>query len=259
MNLKDFLMQADPVSALRRLVATGTLKNLEPSLVALKMEIPCGYHHKDNLEHSIRVLERAIEREPAGADLVLRTAALFHDVGKPATRKFGRPGEVTFQNHAEAGAKMLKKILKRHGYTLEERAQIEQLVSLHMRAYGFGEAEWSDSGVRRLATDAGSQEALDRLIIIFYSDLTTKNDRKRLAVERGIARLETALARVRAADARKALRPALDGHELMELTGLRPGKELGSLMKFLNRDEMVGLPRDEALAALREAFPTHFA
>lgn len=259
MDLKSFLLSPDPVAELWELVHSGDVAELEPALAALRMEIPKGYHHKDNLGHSVRVLQNAIAREKNGPDLTLRTAALLHDIGKPATREFGKPGEVTFRNHETVGARQSRSILKTHGYSSSERAQIERLISLHMRAFGFGEVNWTDSAVRRLATDAGSDEALDRLIIVFYADLTTTNEKKKRRIESGIARLEDALARVRALDERRALRPSLDGRELMELTGMKPGPAFGKLMKFLNSDAGVKLSRDEALAELRARFPEAFA
>lgn len=255
MDMKALLLAPDPVRELRELIRTDELRAFEPALADLKMAIPTGYHHKDNLDHSVRVLERAIEREANGPDLILRTAALLHDIGKPATRKFEGKGVVTFRNHETVGARQAQSRLKTHGYSKADRALIERLVALHMRAFGFGEVEWTDSAVRRLATDAGSIEALDRLIVVFYSDLTTKHERKRRRVEDGIARLEDALARVRAKDERAALRPALNGDELMALTGMKPGREFGQLMRFLNSDEGVTLTRDEALAELRVRFP----
>lgn len=254
-DLKNFLLRDDPVSDLWRMVERGTVEELEPALAALKMEIPKGYHHKDNLGHTVRVLEKAISRETDGPDLILRTAAVLHDIGKPATRKFGKPGVVTFRNHEYVGAKQARNLLKEHGYTVAERDQIHHLITLHMRAYGFGDTKWTDSAVRRLATDAGSLEALDRLIVVFYSDLTSTNVKKVRKIEDGIKRLEEALARVREGDERRALRPAIDGNELMDLTGMRPGPEFGKLMKFLNSDEGVKLSREDALAALRVRFP----
>lgn len=246
-ELKDLLMGADPVSELWMLVNNGEIVDLEPSLAKLRMPIPKGWRHKDNLGHTVRVLERAIDREINGPDLVLRTAAVFHDIGKPATRKFPRPGKVTFDGHEIVGQRMSKNLLDKHGYSEAEIDEIGTLIRLHMRAYGFNDRNWTDSGVRRLATDAGNLETLDRLIVVFYSDLTTMNDKKRIKIEDGIKKLEDVLAAVRAKDERAAMRPALDGFQVMELTGLPRGRELGTLMKFLNSDEGIALSEDEAM------------
>lgn len=251
-------MSSDPETTLRGFARSGDLSALEPSLAALRMSIPKGYHHKDNLEHSIRVLARAAERETRGPDLILRTAALFHDVGKPATRKFEGNGVVTFWNHELVGARQVRKILKRHGYTSQQIEEVSRLVALHMRAYGFSDTVWTDSAVRRLTTAAGSEALLDKLLILFVSDLTTKNDKKRRRIERGINRLADAIAEVREKDERAMARPALNGHDVMELTGLSQGPELGRIMKFLNNDTLVTKDRDAALEALRVEFPQYF-
>lgn len=251
MKLKELLLASNPVEELRGLIAKGVLGDLEPTLAELKMPIPAGYHHKDNLEHSLRVLQNAIDRETAGADLILRTAALFHDIGKPATRAFGAKGAVTFTNHDVVGAKMVRRILPKHGYTKAEVDLIARLVHMHMRSHTF-KTGWSESAVRRLITDVGSIEQLDRLIVIFYADATTKIDKKMASIHGNVALLTEELMRVRNKDARAALRPALNGNEVAEIFGLKPGPELGAMMKLLNRDENIGLSREESLELLSE-------
>ena len=187
-------MDTDPVAVLRSMVADGTLRGFEPAIADLDMHRPKGFHHKDNLEHSIRVLGNAIDRETNGPDLVLRTAALLHDIGKPATRKLGSRKSVTFDGH---------------------------------------------------------EALMDRLVIIFYADVTTRHDHKRRAIHASVDGLVQEMARIKKEDARKALRPALTGYDIMELTGLSQGPELGRLMKFLNSDEGIHLSRDEAIAAVQ--------
>jgi poly(A) polymerase len=251
MKLKEILLAADPVQELRNIHAKDLLGELEPRLAELKMPIPAGYHHKDNLEHSLRVLQNAIDRETAGADLILRTAALFHDIGKPATRAFGPKGSVTFTNHDVVGAKIVRRILPAHGFTKAEIDQIARLVHMHMRSHTF-KTGWSESAVRRLMTDVGSADQLDRLIVIFYADATTKIDTKMAAIHGNVALLAEELFRVRAQDARAALRPAMNGNEVAEHLGLQPGRELGEVMKFLNRDENVGLTKEETLELIAD-------
>jgi poly(A) polymerase len=252
-TLKNILLSEDPVKELRALIGTGELSSVEPTLAELLMPIPAGYHHKDNLEHSIRVLGNAIDREADGPDLILRTAALFHDIGKPATRKFGDKGSVTFTNHDTVGAKMVKRILPSHGYTKEEVTQIATLVHMHMRSHTF-KTGWSESAVRRMIVDVGSTEQLERLIVIFYSDATTKLDTKREGIHRNVSLLKDALNEVKKKDARAKLRPALNGHEVAELLNLTPGIELGKAMKLLNQDEHIRLGREEAIALLQDNF-----
>lgn len=245
-SLKAILLDTDPVQELRDLIALGILGDLEPTLAELKMSIPKGYHHKDNLEHSLRVLQNAIDRETNGPDLILRTAALFHDIGKPATRAFGPRGSVTFTNHDVAGSKIVRKVLPKHGFSKSDVDLIARLVFMHMRSHTF-KTGWSESAVRRLMTDAGSMEQMERLIVIFYSDATTKIDTKMAAIHRNVGLLFEELMRVKAKDDRAALRPALNGNEVAEILGLKPGRELGEVMKLLNRDENIGLSREEAL------------
>jgi poly(A) polymerase len=251
--LKDILAGPNPVKHLRDIHRAGKLHTLEPTLAELKMPIPAGYHHKDNLEHSFVVLQNAIDREKNGPDLILRTAALFHDIGKPATRKFGKNGSVTFTNHDVVGSKMVYSILPKHGYTKKEIKQIALLVFMHMRSHTF-KTGWSESAVRRLMTDAGSPEQMERLIAILYSDATTKIESKKASIHQNIGSLVNELNRVKKKDARGALRPALNGNEVAEMMGLKPGPELGAIMKFLNRDENIGLSREEAIALISENF-----
>lgn len=253
-NLKEILLGTDPARELREMVADGSLSALEPTLAELKMDIPNGFHHKDNLEHSIRVLENAMDRETSGTDLILRTAALFHDVGKPATRKFGARKSVTFDGHEYEGAKIVKKVLPAHGFTKAEIKEIALLVGLHMRSHGFADVDWTDTAVRRLITDAGNKETLDRLVIIFYSDATSKRADTLRKVHNGVDGLKREIERVLREDARKALRPAINGYEAMALFDLIPGRELGQVMKFLNSDEGVMLTREQAITAINVKF-----
>lgn len=252
--MKQLLTSDSPVEVLRKMDSDGTLVDLEPALAELRMPMKKGVHHKDNLTHSIKVLENAIEREVDGPDLILRTAALFHDIGKPATRKFNGRKSVTFDGHEYVGSKMVKRILSKHDYRKNEISAISKIVSLHMRSHGFGEGDWTDSGVRRLMNDAGNDEILKRLIIVFYADATTANKAKLERHHKGIEKLKSEIARVKMEDARKALRPALNGNEVMELMNLTPGRELGVIMKFLNSDDGIHMSRDEAISYIRENF-----
>lgn len=251
MNMREILMTANPVSLLSAHAQDGTIAAIDPDLAALRMSIPKGYHHKDVLTHSITVLGNAIAREENGPDLILRTAALIHDIGKPATRKFGARRSVTFDGHEYVGARIAEKMLPRHDYTPEEISSIVTLVENHMRSHAFNEdhnENWTDSGIRRLMTDMKTPEDMDRALIIFYADVTTRHDNKRARIHAAIDRLRENIERVKKEDARKALRPALSGNDLMELYGMKPGPELGKIMKFLNSDDGIHLSRDEAKA-----------
>lgn len=252
--LKALLMLDRPDQLLMSL-SLEEIRAIEPSLADLKMPIPKGFHHKDNLEHSIRVLGSAIDQEDKGPDLILRTAALFHDIGKPATRDFSE-GKPTFWSHEIVGAKMLAGILKKHSYSKDEIKQVRLLVSLHMRAYGFTEVKWTDSAVRRLVKDAGGMDNFKKLLILFRSDLTTTNKERKRKVLEGIKRLEDFSEQVHEKDLKASRRPALDGHEVMAKFDLEPGKELGKLMRFLYTEEGLVLTREEALERLKKMLET---
>lgn len=250
-NLRDLLLSADPVNTLWEMFRAGKIADIDPALAALEMPIPAGYRHKNNLDHSIRVLANAIKRENGEADLILRTAALLHDIGKPVTREFHGKGKVTFANHEHAGVPIARALLKRHGYSKDEIVDICSIIRLHMRSHGF-ENGWTDSAVRRLIADAGSNEVMRRLIVVFYADATTRHEDKLARMHKSTDLLVEAIERVRAADARAALRPAVDGNEVMAELGLAPGPTLGKIMRYLNSDEGLTLSREEALAAARK-------
>jgi poly(A) polymerase len=254
LTVKDILLRDDAVSVLHSLDASGKLAEVEPSLANLRMPIPKGYHHKDNLTHSIQVLANAIERELEGPDLILRAAALFHDIGKPKVRKFHGKGLITFDNHEMAGARMISGILRKHDFSEDEVEEVSLLTSLHMRSHGFTSEAWTDSGVRRLMTEAGDDETLKRLVIIFYADATSKIPGKVARLHESVDNLVAALDEVKLKDARAALRPAINGTDVMELFGLPAGRELGAVMRFLNSDEGLALSREEALSEVGSRF-----
>jgi poly(A) polymerase len=248
----SIIKNSDPVSYLRALEDDGLLTIEFPELADLNMKVPAGYHHKNNWYHTLQVLDNALTLNPT--DGTLHLAALLHDVGKPAVRRFEKNGVVTFYNHEHVGARTAASLL-RSSHSTEEITDVKHLITLHMRAYGFKDALWTHSAVRRLMTDAGNSLQLERLLVIFRSDLTTKHASKRNRVLSAIQALEDAFYEVKAVDEKAALRPAFDGHELMRLTGLSEGRELGQLMKFLKADERIHFSHAEALEALRIEFP----
>lgn len=244
------MLSENPADVLRNMHNKRALEDFEPSLSALDMSVPKGYRHKDVLEHSIKVLENAISYEEE-KDLILRTAALLHDIGKPATRKFENKGIVTFQSHDFIGSKIVKKILRNHGYSKDEINKVSDLVKLHMRSHTFVTG-WSDSAVRRLMTDAKDQKQLDRLIIIFKSDITTRHKNKENSFKKSINELSIELEKIKEKDLKSSLRPSLNGNEVAELLGIKPGRELGRVMKFLYLDENLKKNKYEAVKAVLE-------
>lgn len=250
-TLRKLLLAASPADSLLKMHETGELSEFLPELENLDIHDEHSHKHKNNFLHSLQVLRQAIamESEP---DLVLRTAALLHDIGKVATRDFNERGDATFTLHEVVGAKQASKLLKAHGYSNSEIGLIYELIANHMRAFNFDEKLWGDSAVRRLIADTSSEEQLRRLFIIFKSDLTTKRAEKRAMIHGKLDKLQARVLEVKEADALAERRPAIDGHRVMELLNIKPGRELGAIMKFLNSEEGLMLSVEEAEAKVRE-------
>jgi poly(A) polymerase len=180
----------------------------------------------------------------------LRLAALLHDVGKPATRRFEPGGGVSFHHHEVVGAKMVRKRLRALRYSKEVVEDVAQLVYLHLRFHGYGRGEWTDSAVRRYVTDAGP--LLPRLHKLVRADCTTRNRRKATALQRTYDELEARIARLAEEEDLRRVRPDLDGNEIMRLLGLPPGPMVGRAWKHLKelRLDRGPLDHDEAVAEL---------
>ena len=200
-----------------------------PELPALQLEIDEHHRHKDVYEHSLTVLEQAIERETrldgGGPDLVTRLAALLHDIGKPATRRFEPGGGVSFHHHEMEGAKLARRRLTALRFPKQVVDDVSDLVRLHLRFHGYATGEWTDSAVRRYVTDAGP--LLSRLHILTRADSTTRNRRRAEALQRQYDHLEERIARLAEREALDAIRPDLDGNEIMTILGLSPGPLVG--------------------------------
>ncbi|MEU8230204.1 CCA tRNA nucleotidyltransferase [Actinoplanes sp. NPDC048967] len=242
----------DPIAGLRLLVDTGLADRFIPEISGLKLEIDEHAQHKDVYEHTLIVVTNAIRLEgDAGPDFVLRMAALMHDVGKPATKAVGRDGRVSFHHHEVVGARLTKQRMKAMKYPKDVTSQVVELVALHLRFYGYGRGEWTDSAVRRYVTDAG--ELLPRLHKLTRSDCTTRNKRKAAALSADYDALEERIARIAAEEDLARVRPDLDGNAIMELLGVPPGPIVGQAWRFLKelRLDRGPLDRDEAEAELR--------
>jgi poly(A) polymerase len=213
------------------LVDTGLADYVLPELPKLRMEIDEHRRHKDVYEHSLTVLEQAMALEDEGPDLVLRLAALLHDIGKPRTRAFEPGGGVSFHHHEVVGAKMTKRRLTELRFGKDIVAPVSRLVELHLRFHGYGTGEWTDSAVRRYVRDAGP--LLDRLHKLTRSDCTTRNVRRAQALAASYDSLERRIEELRKQEEIDAIRPELDGHEIGALLGISPGPALGQAYKFL--------------------------
>ncbi|KQT02542.1 CCA tRNA nucleotidyltransferase [Cellulomonas sp. Leaf395] len=236
-ELSKLLVSAQPRAGLEVLVDTGLAAHVLPELPALRLEIDEHHRHKDVYEHSLMVLDKAIALEtgPDGAvpgpDLVLRLAALLHDIGKPKTRRFEGGGGVSFHHHEMVGAKLVAKRLKELRYDKATVQAVARLTELHLRFHGYGEGGWTDSAVRRYVTDAGP--LLERLHRLTRSDCTTRNLRKAARLSAAYDDLEDRIARLREQEELSSIRPDLDGTQIMEILGLSPGREVGEAYKHL--------------------------
>lgn len=251
LELTKLLLGAAPRTGLEVLVDTGLADVVLPELPALRMAADEHGQHKDVYAHTLQVLDQAIDREDDGADLVLRWAAVLHDIGKPRTRQFVDGGRVTFHHHEVVGAKMTRKRLKELRYPKDLIEDVAKLVLLHLRFYGYRTSEWTDSAVRRYVVDAG--ELLPRLHKLVRSDCTTRNRRKAAALAEAYDALEQRIAELKAQEELDAIRPDLDGNEIMALLGVPPGPLVGQAYRHLLalRMEHGPLGHDRAVAELK--------
>ena len=202
-----------------------------PELPKLQLEIDEHHRHKDVYEHTLTVLEQAIDLEQEGPDFVLRFAALMHDIGKPKTRRFEAGGGVSFHHHEGVGAKLTRKRMQALRFPNDVSADVSKLVELHLRFHGYGTGEWTDSAVRRYVRDAGP--LLDRLHKLTRADCTTRNKRKASALARAYDHLEERIERLAEEEELASIRPDLDGNQIMEILGIPSGPEVGRASKHL--------------------------
>ncbi len=240
----------DPVAGVRLLVDSGLADEFLPEVAGLRLEIDEHAQHKDVYEHTLTVLRNAIGLEDSGPDFTLRMAALMHDVGKPATKAVGAGGRVSFHHHEVVGARLTKARLKALKYPKSVVDDVSELVLLHLRFYGYGRGEWTDSAVRRYVTDAGP--LLNRLHKLTRSDCTTRNRRKAAQLAADYDALEERIEVLRAAEDLARVRPDLDGNAIMKLLGIPPGPLVGQAWRYLKelRLERGPLAHDEAVEAL---------
>ena len=253
-ELSKLLLTDRPRLGLDLLVRTGLADRVLPELPALRLERDEHHRHKDVYQHSLTVLEQAIELEdrlPARPDLVNRLAALLHDIGKPATRRFEDAGKVSFHHHDVVGAKLVRKRLTALRFSSDEVKAVADLVALHLRFHGYGDAGWTDSAVRRYVRDAGDQ--LERLHILTRADCTTRNQAKAARLRAAYDHLETRIAELAEQEELNSLRPDLDGRQIMALLDLPPGPMVGKAYQHLLelRIEEGPLGPERAESALR--------
>nr|WP_052462309.1 CCA tRNA nucleotidyltransferase [Nigerium massiliense] len=233
-ELTKLLLTDDPRAGLDLLVTTGLADRVLPELSALRREVDEHHRHKDIYEHTLTVLQQAIELEKARGhdpDLVNRLAAVMHDVGKPRTKRFEDDGKVSFHHHDVVGAKMTRKRLQELRFPSDVVKAVAKLVELHLRFHGYSVSEWTDAAVRRYVRDAGDQ--LEHLHILTRADCTTRNQRKAAKLRTAYEQLEWRIDELAKAEELDAMRPDLDGTQIMELLGIAPGPAVGEAYRFL--------------------------
>jgi poly(A) polymerase len=235
-EFNKLLLTDKPRPGIELLVETGVAEHFLPELPALKLEIDEHHHHKDVYQHSLTVLDQVIDLETKHqpqieADLVLRIAALLHDIGKPKTRKFEGEGRVSFHHHEVVGARLAKKRLEKLRYSNEIIEQVCLLIELHLRFHGYGDGKWTDSAVRRYVRDA--EEQLIRLHKLTRADCTTRNEAKAEKLRNAYNDLEQRIVELSKQEELKSMRPELDGAEIMKVLNIKPGPEVGKAYQFL--------------------------
>ena len=251
------LCGADPIAGLRLLVDTGLADRFIPEISGLKLEIDEHAQHKDVYEHTLIVVQNAIRLEgDAGPDFTLRMAALMHDVGKPATKAVGRDGRVSFHHHEVVGARLTKQRMKAMKYPKDVTSDVVELVALHLRFYGYGRGEWTDSAVRRYVTDAGDAAAPPAQTDPLRRD-HPQPAQGRAAWPPTTTRSRSGSPGSQAEEDLARVRPDLDGNAIMELLGVPPGPIVGQAWRYLKelRLDRGPLSRDEAEAELLQVGP----
>jgi poly(A) polymerase len=251
-ELDKLVLGADPVAGIDLMVQTGLGEVVLPEIGAMQMAIDEHHQHKDVYQHSLTVLSQAIDLEDGVPDLVLRWAALLHDIGKPGTRRHEADGGVSFHHHEVVGAKMTRKRMRALKYSKQMVDDVSQLVYLHLRFHGYGDGKWTDSAVRRYVTDAGP--LLDRLHKLVRADCTTRNKRRAARLQANYDSLEQRIAELAAKEDLQKVRPDLDGNEIMQLLGIPAGPEVGEAWRHLKelRLDRGPLDHDEAVAELQK-------
>jgi poly(A) polymerase len=227
------LMSQNPRTGITILVETGLAEIVLPEIPKLRLEIDEHHHHKDVYEHSITVLEQAISHEDrlGGPNLIIRLAALLHDIGKPKTRNLIPGGGVSFHHHEIVGARLTKSRLKALRFDGDTIEQVETLVALHLRFHGYGDGEWTDSAVRRYVRDAG--DLLVHLHVLTRADCTTRNAKKAERLAKTYDALEARIAKLMEEEELSKIRPDLDGAQVMKLLDLKPSAAVGKALDYL--------------------------
>lgn len=228
------MLGKNPRKGLEVLVDSGLAEKVLPELPALKLEVDEHHHHKDVYEHTLRVVEQAIDYEKdygLEKDFTLRFAALMHDIGKPATRKLEPGGGVSFYHHDVVGAKLTKKRMQALRFDNDTTKAVCRLIELHLRFFGYSDQAWTDSAIRRYVRDAEDQ--LLRLHALTRADVTTRNQRKAERLAHAYDDLEKRIEIIAEQEELNAMRPDLSGEDIMRILDLKPSREVGQAYNYL--------------------------
>jgi len=259
-ELNKMLLTDCPAMAFRLMDEAGLLAYVLPELLALKgVETVDGRGHKDNFEHSLAVLDNVVAaqavlsgREP----LWLRWAAVLHDIGKPASKRYDASQGWTFHGHEVVGARMVPKIFNRLRLPLDEMKYVQKLVRLHLRPIALVDEEVTDSAVRRLLFDAGDD--IDDLMLLCNADITSKNESKVARIRANFELVKRKLVEVEEKDAIRNFKNPIDGIYVMEVYGIPPCAEIGQLKEMVKEailDGEIGNNFEEADAYMRKRAP----
>jgi poly(A) polymerase len=240
--LSKLLVVDDPSPGLWFVADTGLSDEFLPELRAMRVEQDPIHRHKDVLAHTIAVVAKTQPR------LIVRLAALLHDVGKPKTRSIGPKG-VSFHHHEVVGARMARDRLRALRYPNGVIDDVQRLVFLHLRFHGYSDEVWSDSAVRRYARDAGP--LLDELNELTRCDCTTRNERRARMLAARMDALEERIAELRESEELASIRPDIDGNRVMELLDVPPGRVVGEALQMLLEARLDEGPLGEAEAERR--------
>ena len=243
-ELSKLLVAPAPGAALDALVQSGLTDYFLPELPALAMEIDPHHRHKDVLAHTMAVVDKT------SPDLIIRLAALLHDVGKPETREFG-PGGVSFHHHEVVGARLARRRLRALRYPKDIVDDVSRLVFLHLRSHTL-DMGWTDSAVRRYVRDAGP--LLEPLNELVRCDITTANPKREQAIQSQIDQLKKRIAILAEQEELASLRAPIDGKDVMAYLGIEPGPKVGEIMEILLEKRIDDGPysRHDAFAAARD-------
>lgn len=233
-ELTKLMTGKHPRAGLETLVDSGLAAFILPELPALKLETDEHHHHKDVYEHTLTVVDQAIDYEKdynLEGDFVLRFAALMHDTGKPLTRKLEPGGGVSFYHHDMVGSKLTIKRMKALKFDNDTIKAVARLVELHLRFFGYSDQAWTDSAIRRYVRDADDQ--LLRLHALTRADVTTRNKRKADRLAHAYDDLEHRIGEIMEQEELNALRPDLSGEDIMRILDLKPSKQVGEAYAFL--------------------------